>query len=151
MTNIPEIKLESNRREVISFDGGDLSSDSGLLMVKEFMEKIGFERVLNENFKTNDTAKCRIHTDVENLLQMIFQILGAYFTDDCADELRTEPVMTAILGKGALASQPTLSRFTNRMDADTLAQFNAIGAKLRKIIYAIAREAGLSPRGYDPA
>ena len=138
MTNIAEIKLESNRREVISFDGGDLSSDSGLLMVKEFMEKIGFERVLNENFKTNDTAKCRIHTDVKNLLQMIFQILGAYFTDDCADELRTEPVITAILGKGALASQPTLSRFTNRMDADTLAQFNAIGAELRKIIYAIS-------------
>ena len=70
MTNIPEIKLESNRREVISFDGGNLSSDSGLLMVKEFMEKIGFERVLNENFKTNDTAKCRIHTDVENVVRV---------------------------------------------------------------------------------
>ena len=137
MSNIPEIRLESNKREVISFNGGDLSSDSGLLMVKEFMEKIGLESVLNKNFKTNDKAKFRIHTDVKNLLQMLFQILGAYFEDDCADELRAEPVLTAILRKGSLASQPTLSRFVNRMDKDTLNQFNTIGAKLRKIIYSI--------------
>lgn len=45
--------------------------------------------------------------------------------------------MTAILGKDALASQPTLSRFWNRMDDMTLAQLDEINAKMRQIVYSI--------------
>jgi len=59
-------------------------------------------------------------------MQVIYQIISTYFEDDCADELTNEPVMTAILDKDTLASQPTLSRFFNRMDEDTRAQFNLI-------------------------
>lgn len=70
---------------------------------------------------------------------MIYQILGAYYEDDCADELTSDPVLTAILGKQALASQPTLSRFFNRMDDATLRQFYDIMRKLRKIVYAVQR------------
>ena len=34
-------------------------------------------------------------------MQVIYQIISAYFEDDCADELTNEPVMTAILDKDA--------------------------------------------------
>ena len=37
-------------------------------------------------------------------MQVLYQIISAYFEDDCADELTNEPVMTAILNKDALAS-----------------------------------------------
>lgn len=47
-------------------------------------------------------------------------MLSAYFEDDCADELILDLVFNAILEKDALASQPTLSRFFNRMNEDTL-------------------------------
>ena len=47
--------------------------------------------------------------------------------------------MTAILDKDALASQPTLSRFFNRMDKDTLEQLNKIIRELRKVIYSIKK------------
>ena len=33
--------LESNRQIIINFDGGDLSSDAGLLLIKEFVSKLG--------------------------------------------------------------------------------------------------------------
>lgn len=72
-------------------------------------------------------------------MQVIYQIISAYFEDDCADELTNEPVMTTILDKDSLASQPTLSRFFNRMDEDTLAQFHLITRELRKVIYSIKR------------
>ncbi len=72
-------------------------------------------------------------------MQVIYQIISTYFGDDCADELTNEPVMAAILGKDALASQPTLSRFFNRMDVDMLAQFNLVIRELRKVIYSIKR------------
>lgn len=33
--------LNSNRQLKLNFDGGDLSSDSGLLLISEFINKIG--------------------------------------------------------------------------------------------------------------
>jgi len=139
MNSLHTISLESNSQIKINFDGGDLSSDAGLLLFKEFLFKVGAVKLIKRLFKTNDTASSRIHKDDVNLMQVIYQITSAYFEDDCADELTNEPVMTAILDKDALASQPTLSRFFNRMDGDTLARFDLMARELRRIIYSIRR------------
>ena len=137
MDILNSISLESNSQIKINFDGGDLSSDAGLLLLKEFCYKIGAARLIKRLFHTNDSAKCRTHKDDDNLLQVIYQIFAAYFEDDCADELTNEPVMSAVLEKETLASQPTLSRFFNRMDETTLGQFNQILRELRKVVYSI--------------
>ena len=139
MLSLNDTALESNKYMKINFNGGDLSSDAGLLLVKEFACKLGFDRILKSGFKTNDPALFRIHKDDENLWQMVYQILGAYFEDDCADELTNDPVLTAVLGKEQLASQPTLSRFFNRMDDSTLRQFYDIMCQLRRVVYAIKK------------
>ena len=136
MSIVNTLSLESNRQIKINFDGGDLSSDAGLLLIKEFAAKIGFTKQIKKIFKTNDTS-VRFHKDDENLMQMIYQIISAYFEDDCADELTLDPVFNAILEKNSLASQPTLSRFFNRMDENTLLQFDDIDKSLRDIIYSI--------------
>ena len=117
--------------------GGELSSDSGLLLLKEFNNKMGFCKAIGEHFQTNDDASFRYHKDDENLLQMVYQIQSAYFEDDCADELTNDPIFTSILEKPALASQPTLSRFHNRMDGDTLSQFDEIGREFRRKVYSV--------------
>lgn len=70
---------------------------------------------------------------------MIYQIVAAYFEDDFADELINDPVLTAILGKEKLASQPTLSRFWNRMDEGTLSQLEAITERMREIVYSVQK------------
>lgn len=44
-------------------------------------------------------------------------------------------VMTDCTEKDALASHPTISRFFNRMDADTLEQFNDILKQQQKTLY----------------
>ena len=137
MTIINTYSLESNKKIKINFNGGDLSSDGGLLLIKEFAAKIGLVKLVKQLFKTNDHTNCRIHTDSDNLMQMLYQIIAAYFEDDCADELTNDPVMTAILEKDSLASQPTLSRFWNRMDEDTLAQLDMINDRMRELIYSI--------------
>ena len=129
--------LQSNRQIKINFDGGDLSSDAGLLLIKEFVSKLGIERLLNHSFKTNDSAVFRYHTDRDNLFQMIYMIMDGYFEDDASDELTNDPVFKAVLGKSALASQPTVSRFFNRMDEDSLKQFQEISRILRKRLYSI--------------
>ena len=137
MSIVNTFSLQSNRQIKINFDGGDLSSDAGLLLIKEFISKLGIERLLNRSFKTNDSAVFRYHTDRDNLLQMIYMIMAGYFEDDASDELTKDPVFKAVLEKPALASQPTVSRFFNRMDEDTLKQFQEISQILRKRIYNI--------------
>ena len=137
MSIVNTLSLKSNRQIKINFDGGDLSSDAGLLLVKEFVSKLGIDKLFNCTFKTNDSALFRYHTDKENLLQMIYMIIAGYFEDDSSDELTNDPVFKAVLDKNALASQPTVSRFFDRMNEDTLNQFLAIDRMLRKRIYSI--------------
>ena len=81
MTILNNTALESNKYLKINFNGGDLSSDAGLLLIKDFVCEPGFVNILNKKFKTND---------------------GAYFEDDCADELTNDPIQTAILSKKPL-------------------------------------------------
>lgn len=64
-------------------------------------------------------------------------IIAGYFEDDTSDELTNDPVFKAVLNKGTLASQPTISRFHNRMDEDSLNQFLSINQILRKKVYSI--------------
>ncbi len=137
MHSLKEIQLKCNKQFIVDFDGGKLSSDGGLLLIREFLHTLGIESLLKSCFKTNDTALFRIHKDNENLLQMIYQIFGTYYEDNCADDLRCDPVLSAVLGKEALASQPTLSSFFNRMDDDTLRQFDSIMQQLRQKVYSI--------------
>jgi hypothetical protein len=137
MSSLMETRLECNNSIKINFDGGDLSSDTGLFLIKEFADKIGFDEVIEDIFKTNDTATFRIHTDTENLQQEIYQTIAGYFQDDDADELTNDPVFNTVLNKKTLASQPTMSRFFNRMDQDTLGQNEQIHRAMRQRVYAL--------------
>jgi len=138
MTSLTALRSESNSKIKINFDGGDLSSDAGLLLLKEFTYKIGLDKLIEQHFQTNDKT-IRIHKDGENLLQKIYQQLAGYFTDDDSDELTTDPVFINMLNKDTLASQPTMSRFFNRMDDITLMQLDWILYLLRKRIYSICK------------
>ena len=129
-------------KSAINFDGGDLSSDAGLLLIKEFISKLGIDTLLEKAFKTNDPALFQYHSDPKKLLQMIYMIIAGYFEDDASDELTNDPVFKSVLEKDVLASQPTVSRFFNRMDEDTLNQFLAIARVLRRKIYSIPDAAG---------
>ena len=82
MSIVNTLSLESNRQIKINFDGGDLSSDAGLLLIKEFVSKLGVDKLVGKTFKTNDPA---YHTDQKNLLQMIYMIIAGYFEDDASD------------------------------------------------------------------
>lgn len=63
MSIVNTLALESNRQIKINFDGGDLFSDAGLLLVKEFVSRLGINKLFSKSFKTNDSALFRFHTD----------------------------------------------------------------------------------------
>ena len=137
MSIISGITLESNKNIHLNFEGGNLSSDAGLLLIKEFIHKLCVDRLAKEIFHTTDPVRIRQHKDHENLLQVLFQIMAAYFQDDHADALRNDPAFTAAVGKETLASQPTLSRFHNRLDENTLAQLEEMLRTIRSRAYSV--------------
>ena len=65
--------LKSNRQIKINLDRGDLSSDAGLLLIKEFAAKIGLIRLIKKKFKTNDKS-VRFHKDDENFTKILYLI-----------------------------------------------------------------------------
>lgn len=117
MSIVNALTMNSNRKIKINFSGGNLSSDSGMLLIHEFAEKLGLEAILEKDFSTDDNGK-RKHTDSKNAMQKIYQLIAGYFQDDDSDELISDPIFTTILNKKSLASQPTISRFNNRCDED---------------------------------
>ena len=139
MAIVSGVALESNKNLYVNFEGGNLSSDAGLLLMKEFYRKFSVDSLVKRVFHTTDPGHIRQHKDHENLLQMLYQITAAYFQDDHADALKRDPVITAAVGKKELASQPTLSRFHNRMDEHTLAQLEEIQKTLRRRMYSVER------------
>jgi hypothetical protein len=58
MPSLGDITLESNKYMKINSIGGDLSSDAGLLLFKEFLFKIGAVKLINRVFKTMIPQGC---------------------------------------------------------------------------------------------
>ncbi len=137
MNSLNEKSMKFNEKVKINFYGGNLSSDSGLLIYKEFDKKIGFSKVIKENLKIQDNVKHRKHKNEDIVIQKIYQSIAGYHTDDSADELRVDPTFTTILDKKNLASQPTISRLNNNLDKNTCKEFQNINEILLDKIYSI--------------
>src|SRR5699024_12257513 len=108
----------------------DVSSVPGEFLFREFDEPIGFCLTLAEHLVLNDERHYRIHANQGLLRHQIYQIIAGYDGDDAADQLTNDPVLTQIIGKKALASQPSLSRFLDRFDADSIGQLNQANREL---------------------
>jgi hypothetical protein len=83
MCSLLEKSLNFNSKIKINFEGGDLTSDAGLVLYKEFDDKIGFSKVIRENLYVEDSsADARIHKNEDIAIQRIYQKIAGYNTDD---------------------------------------------------------------------
>jgi len=100
------------------FDGGDISSDGGVMLLAEAERQVGVVSRFAAAIR-DDRDPTRVRHSVEEMLrQRVTQIACGY--EDCndADDLRSDPAFKTAVGRlplsGAdLASQPTLSRLEN--------------------------------------
>ena len=122
MPTLPQTALQFNRSIRLSGDGGELSSDTGQFLFREFDEKIGFSQTIAEHLDLEDERTHVIHTNESLVQQKIYQLLAGYHEDDAADSIIHDPVLTRVLGKAALASQPSLSRLYKRMGSQGVRQ-----------------------------
>jgi hypothetical protein len=100
---------------VVDFAGGALTTDAGLLLVREFDEQLRL--TADVCGRVADTRDGRYLThDVATLLrQRLYQIAAGYEDVNDATRLRHDPAFQVVAGDGRepLGSQPTLSRLEN--------------------------------------
>ena len=110
--------------------GGNLSTDSGLVLVKEFMGTIGFSQLARELLTFHDKRRYWLHDNISVLEQLLFQLIAGYPADSSANLLKEDPIFRLVLDKGAIASQASLSRFWDRISAETISQLQALNQAL---------------------
>lgn len=126
-----ELGILSGREVVGRFDGGDKSSDGGVMLVAEAERKLGvIQRLASVVDDGRDPLKVR-HGISEMLAQRIFALACGY--EDCNDfdDLCRDPALKVAVGRlpstgRNLASQPTLSRFENSVGAGELYRMSEV-------------------------
>src|SRR5712664_691350 len=109
----------------LDFDGGRLSSDAGVILLKDIDDQPGLTRALAAVLADPRDAR-RLHFTSEDLLkQRVYQIAAGDEDANDSNSLRDDPIFTLMLDRlpetGApLASQPTISRFENRVSRTEL-------------------------------
>jgi hypothetical protein len=107
------------------FDGGLISSDGGLLLLRKADEKLELLELAVHCLGEHRRLDLVKHPMLQLLRQRVYAIASGY--EDCNDaqSLRFDPMHKLALGKlptdgQASASQPTLSRFENSVDEVSL-------------------------------
>jgi Transposase DDE domain group 1 len=98
-----------------NFEGGDLSSDGGLLLLRRADERIGLSRAAAAVLSDPRDPTRITHTLRDLLAQRIYGLCCGYEDLNDHDALRDDLLMQTVVGRAdALASSPTLSRLETR-------------------------------------
>lgn len=119
LQSVGQLSFEFHRSRPVKIEisSAQLSSDAGLLPIREFDERIGltsrFAAALQD---TRDPTFTR-HSLLTMVRQRIYGIIADYEDQNDHDTLRSDPVFKLLADRlpdgDDLASQPTLSRFEN--------------------------------------
>jgi hypothetical protein len=88
-------------REVLAdFDGGDISSDGGALLLRETERLTGIVRQFAACFTDHRNPGLVEHTVEELIAQRVYALALGYEDLNDHDDLRTDPLLATVVGKG---------------------------------------------------
>ena len=102
----------------VAFDGGTLSSDGGVLLLRDIERRLGIGERLASCIRDRRDPTRVDHRLVEMLRLRMFLIAAGYEDADDCDALRADPAFKLAVGRlpetgDPLCSQPTMSRLEN--------------------------------------
>lgn len=119
-----EFKAISGKRVTADFTGGVVTSDAGVLVMRETANRIGIIEQLAGAVHDERHQSYVKHEINELLTQRIFQIICGYEDANDANDLRIDPGFKVSCGRlpsdDDLASQPTITRFENSISTKDL-------------------------------
>jgi Transposase DDE domain group 1 len=109
------------RRIEVGFDGGEVSSDAGLLLLRQVERKLGLLKAAAQVLPDPRNPLYVLHTTEQLLRQRVFGLCQGYEDLNDHDALRLDPALQTALDKRGTsaatqhgASSPTLCRFEAR-------------------------------------
>ena len=113
--DLPAVRRKKVRA---AFDGGLMSSDGGLVLLREAERRLGLAETLTGCIRDRRDPALITHTLAEMMRFHRFAIACGYEDADDCDALRSDPVFKLAVGRMPesghdLCSQPTMSRLEN--------------------------------------
>ena len=110
----PSVKLE--------FHGAKISSDGGLLLMRELDEALGLTKLAETLLQDSRTGANIRHTMTALLRQAVFGRLAGYEDTNDADRLRLDPTMRQIVGGRAIAHLAASTSQMSRFETEILSR-----------------------------
>jgi hypothetical protein len=118
-THLPfDLPAVARKKVSVAFDGGLLSSDGGVLLLRGVEKRLSLAKRLAGSLKDRRNPDSIVHTLEDMLRLRMFAIAAGYEDANDCTTLRHDPVFKMAVGHApesgdALCSQPTLSRLEN--------------------------------------
>ena len=110
----------------INFNGGNLSSDGGSILLSQFLEKINLKKLL-DSIPFVDLRHLPVYSNSNILFQQIIKCLLGYNDQSDQKILINDPLLSL---KSLICSQATVSRFYDRVSLNTTNEFKKIITQL---------------------
>lgn len=115
---------------VVDFAGGEITSDAGLVLLREFDEVLGLTAGVAARVEDPRDRRYVKHQPLALLRQRLYQIIAGYEDANDATRLRHDATFQIVAGRGtaaALGSQPTVSRWENDLAWRTIWDLASVG------------------------
>ena len=114
-------RVNFDRRVRLEFCGTQISSDGGLLVMRELDDALGLSDLASAALRETRRGKNTVHRLDGLFRQSVFGRLAGYEDVNDADRLAADPVMRQVVGGRAVAAQAALASQMGRFETETLA------------------------------
>ena len=114
-------RVDFDRRVRLEFRGAQISSDGGLLVMREMDDALGLSDLASAALCDNRRGKNTIHRLDGLFRQSVFGRLAGYEDVNDADRLALDPVMRQVVGGRAVDAQAASASQMGRFETETLA------------------------------
>ena len=91
-------RVDFDSRVRLEFKGAQISSDGGLLVMRQLDDALGLSAIASAELRDNRPGKNKVHPLEGMLRQSVFSRLAEYEDVNDADHLALDPVMRQVVG-----------------------------------------------------
>lgn len=124
----PALKTSQTSRKIeVQFSGGEVTSDAGVLLLREKDRKLGLTKEFSKYIPDPRNQFFVEHSTLEMLRQRVYGLCLGYEDLNDHQTLRNDTAIQTAVGKdSSLASPSTLCRFENRSNRNSAVEFHKI-------------------------
>jgi hypothetical protein len=119
MSNKNTTFYRNNKSVSVDFSAEEISSDGAVVLLEKLERKHNILKWFSQLIPDNRIPERTVHSVEKLLKQRVYMIMQGYQDTNDVFHLKNDPLFKDIL-EGNLASQPSLSRFENSIDKQTI-------------------------------